>query len=56
MGNENYSDSLCAQIPHKAEKLLDFLIVKGRSRLVKNENLAVHVNGTRDCDHLLDGD
>ena len=52
---ENDADVLLLQIPHEIEKLLYFLIVKRRRRLVQNQYLALHVDGPRNRDHLLHG-
>ena len=56
MSNEQDTNASVPQLPHHAEKLLDLIVVEGRGRLIENQNLAVHIDRSRDGDHLLHSD
>ena len=56
MRDKDDADTARFEIQHQPKELFDLLLVKRRRRLVENEHLALHVNRTRDGDHLLHGD
>ena len=54
--DEDDADAAVLELAHHAEELLDLGLVERRGGLVEDEDLAVHVHGARDGDHLLHGD
>ena len=53
MGYENDADALASQPFHHAEKLLHFIVIQRGRRLIKDQNLTLHIHCTGNCDHLL---
>ena len=56
VGHKDDADSLGLQVAHQAEELLHFIVVQGGGRLIQDQDLAFHVHGPGDGDHLLDRD
>jgi hypothetical protein len=53
MGNENNTESLRLEVAHNPKELLDLGRREGRSRLIHDDQLRLHREGSRDLDHLL---
>lgn len=49
------ADAFVPQISHHAEQFFNFIIIQRRRRLIQDQNLCIHIDGSRNGDHLLDG-
>ena len=54
MRDKDNSHALVSESPHQNKELFDLLVVKRRSRLIQNQDLAVHIDSPCDRNHLLD--